>query len=96
MDTGQPIADVRDRLITANAYLGAELVAAALQSGADLVITGRLADPSLTLAACAHWFGWKWDDWDRLAGGTIAGHLIECGTQLDRWHRHRLAPNARR
>ena len=82
MDTGRPIADVRDRLLTANAYLGAQPVAAALQSGADLVITGRLADPSLTLAACAHWFGWKWDDWDRLAGGTIAGHLIECGTQL--------------
>jgi hypothetical protein len=82
MDTGRPIADIRDRLLTANAYLGAQPVAAALQSGADLVIAGRLADPSLTLAACAHWFGWKWDDWDRLAGGTIAGHLIECGTQL--------------
>ncbi len=46
------------------------------------MITGRVADPSLTVAACAHWFGWSWDDWNRLAGATIAGHLIECGTQL--------------
>ena len=54
----QPIADVRDRLVTANAYLGAQPIAEALDRGADLVITGRVADPSLTVAACAHWFGW--------------------------------------
>ena len=57
-------------------------LAAALHSGADLIIAGRVADPSLTLAAAADWFGWAWDNWDRLAGGTIAGHLIECGTQV--------------
>jgi hypothetical protein len=82
LDTGQPIADVQNRLVTANAYLGAEPVAAALAAGADLVITGRVADPSLTVAPCAHWFGWAWDDWNRLAGATVAGHLIECGAQV--------------
>jgi len=82
LDTGQPIAPVRDRLATANAYLGARPLADALAGGADLVIAGRVADPSLTVAACAHWFGWAWDDWDRLAGATVAGHLIECGTQV--------------
>ena len=82
LDTGQAIADVRNRIVTANAYLGARPIAEALARGADLVITGRVADPSLTVGPCAHWFGWSWDDWDRLAGATVAGHLIECGTQL--------------
>ena len=82
LDTGEPIANVRGRLVTANAYLGARPIAEALARGADLIITGRVADPSLTVAACAHAFGWAWDDWDRLAGATVAGHLIECGTQL--------------
>ena len=82
LDTGQPIGDVAERLVTANAYLGASLIADALACGADLVVTGRVADPSLTVAACAHHFGWSWDDWDRLAGATVAGHLIECGTQV--------------
>jgi enoyl-CoA hydratase/carnithine racemase len=81
LDTGQPIAEVRSRLLTANAYLGAEAIADVLARGADLVITGRVADPSLTVGPCADWFGWTWDDWDRLAGATVAGHLIECGTQ---------------
>ncbi len=82
LDTGEPIAAVRDRLVTANAYLGAQPIAEALARDADLVITGRVADPSLTVAACAHAFGWSWDDWNRLAGATVAGHLIECGTQV--------------
>jgi hypothetical protein len=82
LDTRQPMADVSERLLTANAYLGARPIAEALAQGADLVITGRVADPSLTVAPCAYWFGWQWDDWDRLAGATVAGHLIECGTQL--------------
>jgi hypothetical protein len=82
LDTGQALADVRDRIATANAYLGARPIADALAHGADLVITGRVADPSLTVGPCAHGFGWSWDDWDRLAGATVAGHLIECGTQL--------------
>jgi hypothetical protein len=82
LDTGRPIADVRRRLLTANAYLGSQPIAEALARGADLVIAGRVADPSLTVAACAHRFAWPADDWDRLAGATVAGHLIECGTQV--------------
>jgi hypothetical protein len=81
LDTSRPISDVRDRLVTANAYLGAEPIVEALAAGADIVITGRVADPSLTAAACVHHFGWSDNDVDRLAGATVAGHLIECGTQ---------------
>jgi hypothetical protein len=82
LDTAEPISAVRQRLVTAHAYLGAKPLAEALAHGADLVIAGRVADPSLTVAPCAHTFGWPWDDWDRLAGATVAGHLIECGTQV--------------
>ncbi len=82
LDTNEPLSSVRDRLVTANAYLGAQPLAEALALGADIVITGRVADPSLTVAACAHFHGWAWDDWSRLAGATVAGHLIECGTQV--------------
>ena len=82
LDTGRPIAEVRQRLMTANAYLGAKPIVEALARGAELVITGRVADPSLTVAACVHRFAWAEDDWDRLAGATVAGHLIECGTQV--------------
>jgi hypothetical protein len=82
MDSGRPFADIRERIVTANAYLGAKPIADALAQGADLVITGRVADPSLTVGPCAHWFDWSWDDWDRLVGATVAGHLIECGTQV--------------
>lgn len=81
LDTRQPISAVADRLITASAYVGAEPIVDALARGADIVITGRVADPSLTLGPCRHHFGWKDDEWDRLAGGTVAGHLIECGAQ---------------
>ncbi|AMV19422.1 acyclic terpene utilization AtuA family protein [Planctomyces sp. SH-PL14] len=81
LDTQQPISAVADRLITASAYVGAEPIVDALARGADIVITGRVADPSLTLGPCRHHFGWRADDWDRLAGGTVAGHLIECGAQ---------------
>jgi hypothetical protein len=82
LDTNEPLGTVRERLVTANAYLGAQPLAEALSRGADIVITGRVADPSLTVAACAHFHGWAWDDWPRLAGATVAGHLIECGTQV--------------
>lgn len=82
LDTGEPLASVRDRLVTANAYLGAQAVAQAIADGADIVITGRLADPSLVVAACASFHNWSLDDWDRIAGATVAGHLIECGTQV--------------
>lgn len=81
LETGDPLAGVADRLVTANAYLGAEAIAGALMAGAHIVITGRVADPSLTVGACLAHFRWKATDYDRVAGATIAGHLIECGTQ---------------
>jgi hypothetical protein len=81
LDTGKPLAEVRSRLVSANAYLGARPIAAALAQGASVVITGRVADASLTLGPAVHAFGWGWDDWDRLSAGTVAGHLIECGAQ---------------
>jgi hypothetical protein len=82
LETGRPLDDVRADLVTANAYLGAEPIARALAGGAHLVIAGRVADPSLTVGPCLHHFGWESDDYDRIAGATIAGHLIECGTQV--------------
>lgn len=82
LDTGQPISNVGARLITASAYVGADPIVEALARGADIVVTGRVADPSLTVGPCRHHFGWSADDWDRLAGATVAGHLIECGAQV--------------
>jgi hypothetical protein len=82
LDTGEPLAKVRSRVVSANAYLGARPIAEALLQGASIVITGRVADASLTLGPAAYELGWAWDDWDRLAAGTVAGHLIECGAQL--------------
>jgi len=81
MDTGEPLATVRDRIQSANAYLGAWPMVEALNGGAQVVITGRATDTGLTLAPMIHEFGWAPDDWDRLAAGTIAGHIIECGAQ---------------
>ena len=81
MDTGRPLADVRDHVRSANAYLGAEPVVAALGQGADIVITGRVTDTGLTLGPLMHEFGWAPDAWDQLAAGTVAGHIIECGAQ---------------
>jgi hypothetical protein len=68
-------------IASANAYLGARAIVDALAGGARIVITGRVADASLTVGPAVHQFGWKWDDWHRLAGATVAGHLIECGAQ---------------
>jgi hypothetical protein len=82
LDSGAPLSEVVDHLVTANVYLGAAPIARSLADDVDIVITGRVADPSLVVGACLHHFGWKNDDWDRLAGATIAGHLIECGTQV--------------
>src|SRR5712671_3001982 len=81
MDTDEPLATVRDRIQSANAYLGAEPIVEALNKGAQFVITGRCTDTGLTLAPMIHEFGWAADDWNRLAAGTIAGHIIECGAQ---------------
>lgn len=82
LDTAASLAGVVDRLVTANAYVGAAPIAEALRGGADIVITGRVADPSLVVGACLAHFGWNETDWQRLAGATVAGHLIECGTQV--------------
>jgi hypothetical protein len=81
MDTDEPLADVRDRIQSANAYLGAAPIVEALNKGAQVVITGRATDTGLTLAPMIHEFGWASNDWDRLGAGTIAGHIIECGAQ---------------
>jgi hypothetical protein len=82
LDDGRALTVIKDRLITANAYLGCSGIVEALKQGADIVITGRVADPSMVLAACVHAFDWSLDNWDRLAQGTVAGHLLECGTQV--------------
>jgi hypothetical protein len=81
MDTGADIADLRARLLFANAYLGAQPIAEALAQGADIVLTGRVADAALTLGPLAYEFGWQWDDWDRMAAGLTLGHLLECSGQ---------------
>ena len=81
MDTDEPLQTVRDRIQSANVYLGAAPIVEALNRGAQVVITGRATDTGLTLAPMIHEFGWADDDWDKLAAGTIAGHIIECGAQ---------------
>lgn len=81
METGQPLSHAGP-LVSANAYLGADSLLPALQSGADVVVTGRVADPSLFLAPIMHHYGWAPDDLDRIARGTAIGHLLECAGQL--------------
>jgi hypothetical protein len=81
MDTGRSLAAIRDKVLSANAYLGAWPVVEALARGAQVVVTGRVTDTGLTLAPLIHGFGWAPEDWDRMAAGTIAGHTIECGAQ---------------
>jgi len=81
MDTGEPIAPFVDRMTSANAYLGARPVIEALAQDAHVVLCGRVTDTALALAPLAYEFGWGEEDWDRLAAGTIAGHVLECGAQ---------------
>jgi hypothetical protein len=81
MDTHEPFAPIAEKLVSAHAYLGARPIAEALRLGAKIVITGRTTDAALALGPMIHEFGWKEDDWDRLAAGTIAGHILECGAQ---------------
>jgi hypothetical protein len=81
LETGAPISTVLDRVSSANAYIGARPVAAALGDGALIVLCGRVTDTALALGPLVHEFGWAEDDWDRLAAGTVAGHVLECGAQ---------------
>ena len=81
LDTGRPLRDVRHQVQSANAYLGAAPVVDALKRGAQVVITGRVTDTGLTLGPLMHSFGWPADAWDKIAAGTVAGHIIECGAQ---------------
>ena len=81
MDTDAPLSTVRDRVTSANVYLGAFPIAEALGQGAQIVLTGRGTDPGLVLGPLIHEFGWGEGDFDRLASGTVAGHIIECGAQ---------------
>jgi len=81
MDTGAGLDTVRSRMLFANAYLGAQPIVRALEQGADIVLTGRVADAALSLAPLVHELGWKWDDWDKLALGLTVGHLLECSGQ---------------
>ncbi|MDZ7289920.1 MAG: DUF1446 domain-containing protein [candidate division KSB1 bacterium] len=91
LDDGRPLSAVDGKITSANAYLGAFPIAAALDRGADIVICGRVTDPSLVLGPMIHEFGWKPEDFDQLAAGTVAGHIVECGAQCTganytNWH----------
>ena len=81
MESGEPLSTVRDRVLSANAYIGSTPIVEALARGANVVVTGRSTDTALTMAPLRHEFGWAADDWNRLAAGIIAGHIIECGAQ---------------
>ena len=81
LDQGRSLNDLRAPIVTANAYLGGWGIAEALSQGADVVITGRVTDAALALGPAAWKFGWKRDDWDRLAAGVVCGHILECGAQ---------------
>jgi len=82
MESGEPLETLLPQMASANAYLGADVICRALKTGAQIVITGRVADPSLFLAPAMHHFGWRYDDWPRIAAGTAAGHLLECCAQV--------------
>jgi hypothetical protein len=81
MDTGRPLSDIRDKVLSANANIGMAPIVEALDRGANVIVTGRVTDTGLTLGPLVHEFGWARDHWDRIAAGTVAGHIIECGAQ---------------
>jgi hypothetical protein len=95
IETGEPLSAVIDRLQSANVYLGAREIAESLQAGGRIVITGRVADASLTVGPAAAHHGWSWNDWNRLAGASVAGHIIECGAQATGglWHEWATLPD---
>jgi hypothetical protein len=82
METGEPVETLLPHMVSANAYLGADIIRAALETDSPVVVTGRVADPSLFLAPAMHHYGWSYDDLSRVAAGTTAGHLLECGAQV--------------
>lgn len=91
METGEDFYPVRSRIAAANIYLGAEPVVKALDAGCNIVVTGRVTDTGITLAPMIHEFGWSMEDWDKMAAGVVAGHIIECGCQatggnITDWH----------
>jgi hypothetical protein len=81
LDTGAAFSSIRERVLSANVYLGADPIAEALRRGADIVVTGRCTDSALALGPLLAHFDWAQDDWDRRAAGTVAGHVLECGGQ---------------
>jgi hypothetical protein len=81
METGESLSSIKDQLLSANVYFGAAPIAEALSKGANIVVTGRVTDTGLCLAPLIHEFGWSMDDYDLMAAGTIAGHILECGAQ---------------
>jgi acyclic terpene utilization AtuA family protein len=82
MESGKPLETLLPRMVSGNAYLGADVICHALATGAQVVITGRVADPSLFVAPAMHHFGWRYDDWPLMAAATAAGHLLECAAQV--------------
>ncbi len=97
METGRPLRDIRDGIQSANVYIGVPAIVRALELGANVIIAGRVTDTSVALAPMIHSFGWATDDWDKLAAGVVAGHIIECGCQctggnFTDWH---LVPDHR-
>ncbi len=82
LETGEPLENFRHKILSANAYLGAGPIVEALQNGADIIVTGRVADPALFLAPLVYEFGWSFDNYDLLGKGTLLGHLLECAGQV--------------
>jgi hypothetical protein len=81
LDTGKPLAELHEEVVTANAYLGAAPIRAAIERGADVIICPRVTDAALVVGPAAASFGWRADDWDRIAGAVVTGHILECGAQ---------------
>ena len=82
MENGEPVESLLPRMASANVYLGADVVRDGLATGAPVVMTGRVSDPSLVLSTMLHGLGWSYDDYPKLAVGTLAGHLMECAAQV--------------
>lgn len=81
LETGEPLSKVRDKVLSANVYISSMAMVEALLQGAQVIITGRATDPGLVLAPMVYEFGWSEEDWDKIAAGTVAGHILECGAQ---------------